>query len=221
MILKEFWDLLEHELFLRESTAELFNQYRDRDLSVDLPDANEIRKENLWNYLNTFSKRPSILLLGEAAGPWGCRFSGVPFTGEKQLCESILPFSGYQSSKNNPSIKIKRFPPHISLSAKVFWEILKPFHPKFFIWDCVPLHPHQINEILSVRNPRKNEVFSFYNLLLEIIRIIKPKQILSIGRKAEGALDELRVSSHYVRHPSHGGAKEFEIGIKRVFKETI
>jgi uracil-DNA glycosylase len=217
MIFKELWDLLEHELFLRESTAELFNQYQDRDLSVDLPDANEIRKENLWNYLNSFSERPSILMVGEAAGPWGCRFSGVPFTGEKQLCESMLPFFGHQSSKNNPSLKIKRFPPHVSLSAKIFWEILKPFHPKFFVWDCIPLHPHKVNKILSVRNPTSREVLAFSDLLRKIVEIIRPRQILSIGREAEKALTYVGTKSSYICHPSHGGANKFEVGVKSYF----
>jgi hypothetical protein len=217
MIFKELWKLLENELFLRESTAELFNQYRNRDLAVDLPDVNEIRKENLWNYLNSFSERPSILMVGEAAGPWGCRFSGVPFTGEKQFCESIFPFFGHQSSKNNPSLETKKFPPYVSLSAKIFWKVLKPCHPKFFVWDCVPLHPHEVNKILSVRNPTSREVSDFSELLRKIVEIIRPRQILSIGRKAEEASTYVGIESTYIRHPSHGGADKFEEGVKSYF----
>jgi hypothetical protein len=60
MIFKELWDLLEHGLFIRELTTELINQYRDRDLSVDLPDANEIRKENLQKAEQALSIRKGV-----------------------------------------------------------------------------------------------------------------------------------------------------------------
>jgi hypothetical protein len=60
MIFKELWDLLEHGLFLRESTTELFNQNRDRNLSVDLADANEIRKENLQKAEQALSIRKGV-----------------------------------------------------------------------------------------------------------------------------------------------------------------
>jgi uracil-DNA glycosylase len=212
---KVVWKLLEDKLFPMKSTAQLFNQYHDWDTSVDLPDANEIRKENLLNYLNSFPKKPSILIVGEAAGPWGCRFSGIPFTGEKQLCENSLPFSGRQSSISNPSIKIKQQPPYISLSAKAFWKILGVYHPYFFVWDCIPLHPHRTNEILSVRNPTTDEVLSFRSLLNEIMCIIKPNNIISVGMEAKKVLKKLEVNFYPVRHPSHGGAKIFEADIKR------
>jgi len=60
MTFKELWDLLEQELFQRESTTELFNRYRDRDLSVDLPDANEIRKGNLQKAEQTLSIKKGV-----------------------------------------------------------------------------------------------------------------------------------------------------------------
>ncbi|MFA4936156.1 MAG: hypothetical protein WC568_10015, partial [Candidatus Methanoperedens sp.] len=90
----DLWSIFENKLFLFPTTEVLFNQYKQVNLDVDLPNAHEIRKQNLRNYLESFSEKPSILVVGEAAGPWGCRFSGVPFTGEKQLCMHNLPFSG-------------------------------------------------------------------------------------------------------------------------------
>jgi hypothetical protein len=218
MIFKELWDLLEHELFLRESTIELFNQYRDRDLSVDLPDANEIRKENLWNYLNSFSENPSILIVGEAAGPWGCRFSGVPFTGEKQFSYGhSLPFSGHRTSRDHLLLEVRKLPPYISQSAKIFWDVMKPFHPKFFIWDCVPFHPHNPEEILSIRTPTSKELDSFSGILRKIKRIIDPTYNLALGRKAQNAFSRIGEESKYIPHPSHGGANRFRSGIEEFF----
>ena len=92
--LNEIWKLFEAELFTAESTATLFNHYRDEDRQYDRKGAAEIRRENLWNYLDSFRRVPKILIIGIAPGYQGCRFSGVPFTSERQLCNGALPFSG-------------------------------------------------------------------------------------------------------------------------------
>ncbi|MBI2486417.1 MAG: uracil-DNA glycosylase [Deltaproteobacteria bacterium] len=187
----------------------LFNQYRDKDLSVDLSDADKIRKQNLHNYLRSFSKRPSILVIGEAPGPRGCRFSGVPFTSEAQLCNGELPFKGQKSSISDL--------PYSENSAAIFWRVMLPYYPKFFIWNSVPFHPHKREEILSIRNPTRAEVCNYSSLLSEIISLIKPKRIVTVGKKAEFPLKQNGLSYKYVRHPSHGGAKEFSTAIKTIF----
>lgn len=219
MILNELWSLFERELFPVSSSDILFNQFKDADIRVDLPNAPEIRRKNLYNYLSSFEARPQILILGEAAGPWGFRFSGVPFTGEKQICEGTLGFFGNQSSNNNPLIRIKKTPPYISNSAQIFWKLMHPYISKFFIWDCVPLHPHKNDNILSVRNPGKKEISQFSDLNREIINILKPQSILSIGRCAEDALRCFNIRSVYIRHPSRGGSKIFQEHIGKLFQE--
>ena len=155
MVLGELWEFFETELFLKESRPGLFNQYRSLDENIDLPNAPSIRQINFKNYIDSFSIKPTILAVGEAAGPWGCRFSGVPFTGEGQLCQKSLPFPGERSSRNDPKYPLKKFPPFISISSKIFWDVLKPFHPQFFVWDCIPYHPHKEGAPLSVRTPKK------------------------------------------------------------------
>jgi len=224
-MLDDLWNLLENRLFLMPSTEKLFNQYKDVDPRVDLPNAHEIRRGNLMNYLRSFPGRPNILVVGEAAGPWGARFSGIPFTGEKQLCKHTMPFLGRQSSVERPLLETKKEPPYTSQSAEIFWRVMKPRHPRFFVWDCVPFHPHPPNKILRIRNPTKKEISDFSGLLKEIIELlnIKPGRIAAVGRKAECALKEIEVkeSIHYVRHPSRGGAREFERGIEKLFRDEM
>ncbi len=218
MILKELGELFKTKLFPISSTNILFNQYKDSDPRVDLPNAHEIRRENLMFYMRSFSMKPSVMVVGEAAGPWGCRFSGVPFSGEKQLVEGKLPFLGNRTSKQIPDIQIKKGgPPFTSLSAEVFWAVMKPHFPKFFVWDCVPFHPHDMNNILSVRKPTLEEILSYSGLLEEIEAILKPEAIVAVGRKAELALRIAGISSTYVRHPSRGGKREFSEGVVRFF----
>jgi len=209
MPLNDIWYLFQKIVFPIQSTEILFNQYKDSDPIVDLPNANNIRKQNLRNYLESFFQRPPILVVGEAPGPRGCRFSGVPFTSEAQLCaHGYLPFAGRQSSA--------RESPYAENTATIFWKALAPYHPKFFVWNCVPFHPHNQEEILSIRSPTKREVSFYSGILLELKTLVKPIHILAVGRKAEFGLKQIGVRPIYLKHPSHGGAREFRTRLARV-----
>src|SRR3954451_22989426 len=98
MELCDLWQFLKKTLFEEPSTPVLFNPYHDADAQLDRKDAVKIRRANLKHYLAAFAERPAILLVGEAPGPHGCRFSGVPFTSEHQIVARTLPFTGRQSS---------------------------------------------------------------------------------------------------------------------------
>lgn len=160
---------------------------------------------------------PSILVVGEAAGPWGCRFSGVPFTGEEQLIRGVLPFVGGRSSNDKPLIDVEKPHPYTSNSAEIFWEVMETNYPKFLVWDCVPVHPHELGEPLSVRNPSPEEIEQFSHLLKEIYDVMKPTVVAAVGRIAESALHRIGLKAIYVRHPSHGGADKFRAGMEAVF----
>ena len=88
-------------VFTKKSTDELFNQYNDKDvdLKYDKPDGASIRRDDLLNYLKSIRNWDSIdMIVGEAEGKNGMRFSGVPFASEMQLLSGKLPFKGEQSS---------------------------------------------------------------------------------------------------------------------------
>ena len=200
-----FWQRLETILTLVPSTDTIFNQYRDYNDQVDVPNAAAIRTENLRRYVVEVTMTASILVVGEAAGPWGCRFSGVSFTGEKQLLEPTFPLRGERSSKPIPNRPTKVVPPFISRSAETFWDVMLPYYHRFMVWDAFPLHSHKLHDILTVRNPIKNEVSQFGEVLRIIKAYMEPTHIVAIGKKAFEVLDELGVKSIYVRHPSRGG----------------
>jgi len=211
MVIDDIWNLLEKKVFSLPSVKEkmpLFNPYNDNNPTVDLPNANEIRQENLRNYLRSFPKRPSVVLVGEAPGWRGCRFSGVPFTSEEQLCNGNLPFKGLQSS--NKAL------PYKESTATIFWRHMSHHHPKFFAWNCIPFHPYKLKNLISNRTPIE-EVSDWSWLLLEILSLIKPKQVIAVGRKAEESLSKIGSLHSYVRHPANGGSKNFKKGIEKIF----
>ena len=74
------------------------------------------------------------------------------------------------------------------------------------LWNVVPTHPGTTS---SNRRPTRAEVEASAPFLAELTRDRIP---VAVGRVAAAALD-----APYVRHPSHGGAAEFERGLRRAF----
>lgn len=208
----QLWSLLEQEVFRHESTAELFNLYANRDDRFDRPDAVQVRRENLRLYLNSFERRPHTLLLAEAPGPWGCRFSGVPITSEEQLLDPEFPLSGSQSSLADA--------PNREYSANIFWRCLREHVGEFLVWNTVPYHPHKKELPMSIRTPRVSEIARFAPVVAGFVRILQPQTVLAIGRKAEKSLASVGVNCTYIRHPSQGGAPYFEEGIRQAMTKS-
>ena len=205
MTLHPVWTLFQTRIFDTPSTDTLFNPYRDQRDELDRSDAPAIRRNNLQSYLDGFPEAPPLFLLAEAPGPWGCRFSGVPITAESQLADPSFPIDGTPTSREEV--------PHKEYSASIFWRVLQPVFPQFFVWNSVPLHPHDPGAPLSIRNPRRTEVREWNDLLIDLLDLLDPDRIVGIGRKAERALQEIGADVTYVRHPSQGGATKFETGI--------
>lgn len=209
MFLGDAWELIEESVFPIPSTGTLFNPYNGWDARHDRPDADQIRRENLRNYLCSFPQRPSVLVVGEAPGPWGCRFSGVPFTSEAQLCEGSLPFTGSQSSLH----RVRR-----EASATIVWRAMLHHYPRFLLWNCVPLHPHKPGAPLSIRTPSSAEVGLYSRLLRTMYEVLAPEIVVAVGRTAERALASVGVPHCPVRHPSNGGARLFGAGIEELLR---
>jgi uracil-DNA glycosylase family 4 len=74
------------------------------------------------------------------------------------------------------------------------------------LWNVVPTHPGSES---SNRRPTRAEVRAAAPFLDELTR---GRVAIAVGRLAAAALD-----APHVRHPSHGGAAEFEAGLRRAF----
>jgi hypothetical protein len=77
---------------------------------------------------------------------------------------------------------------------------------EMLLWNVVPTHP---GSETSNRRPTREEVQAAAPFLDELTR---GRVAIAVGRLAAAALD-----APYVRHPSHGGAAEFEQGLRRAF----
>jgi uracil-DNA glycosylase len=72
------------------------------------------------------------------------------------------------------------------------------------LWNVVPTHPGTAS---SNRPPRAAEIKAGLPFARELAR---GRRVIAVGRCAEAAL-----GAPYVRHPSHGGAAEFQAGLLR------
>lgn len=200
-------ELIANILFSQPSEIDLFNPYSTVLPEFDRPNAPLVRQQNLKNYICDRESPPSVFLLAEAPGPWGCRYSGVPITSEEQLLDPDFPIRGQQSSAGPE--------PHREYSASIYWRTLKPYHERIFTWNSVPFHPHHPDNPHSIRTPRTSEIRRFQPLLNDMLDLLRPNLVLAVGRKAERSLADLGVDAVYVRHPSQGGATLFTEGVER------
>jgi uracil-DNA glycosylase len=206
------WDCLSQEVFNflppPDSVGKLFNPYHRQETEADLPRAGVIRRANLHAYLASLPEQPQVLLVGEAPGWHGCRFSGVPFTSEAQLVSGELPFRGRRTST---------FPtPAKEASAQTFWRVMSPYHPRFFVWNSLPFHPHLSGNPTSNRHPARSELRDCLPLFEAIWTILSPVRVIGVGRCAQWALSELGIRALPVRHPARGGGTAFRLGIEAV-----
>lgn len=146
--------------------------------------ASPLRRARLAAYL-ALRASARILLVGEAAGYRGARVSGIPFTSERQL-------TGRPPGESSATI-VHRVLAELGLERDVL------------LWNLVPTHPHEPGEAESNRPPTREEVEAG-RAFLE--RLARGRRVVPVGRLAQAEL-----GGPYVRHPSHGGAREFRAAL--------
>ncbi|MGA7304130.1 MAG: uracil-DNA glycosylase [Rhodothermales bacterium] len=199
--------IVEREIFPASSTDRLFNFYSDLDPNLDRADGPSIRRQNLLAYIEAAPSRPELLLLAEAPGPNGCRFSGVPFTSEAQIEAGRFPFPGRKSSTAADPLS--------EYSANIVWGLLEDHFDRVLLWNTVPLHPHRPGEPMSIRTPSTAEIREWGRLVPEVATITRPQHVLAVGRIAERVCRQFEIDATYIRHPSQGGANLFREGVGR------
>jgi hypothetical protein len=189
------------------SRSGVFNQYRDVHPDLDLPQGAVVRRANLRCYLELFAGA-RIVLVGEAAGYAGCRFSGIPFTCEAQLvADEPLGWAVAQPLGRSSATA----EPWAERSATAVWEALGG-RRDCLLWNAFPWHPYGDAGPLSNRHPHQelHEGLDVLRCLLSLFPSAKPH---AVGRVAQRALEMIGIRAPYIRHPSHGGARRFAEGV--------
>ena len=194
----------------RESARGVVNPYRESFPELDGPAAARRRRENLEAYLERVGV-PGLVLLGEALGFRGGRFSGIAFTSERQLAGPagrLLPWAGcppFQATSRNPDLWLEP-------SGSVVWGALGGDARGVLLWNTFPWHPYAGKGPLSNRTPERSLVAANLDVLEALLAELggaRDVRILAVGRTAQAALATLGVAAPALRHPAYGGAGLF------------
>jgi len=154
------------------------------------------------------------LLVGEAPGYQGCRYTGVAFTSEKLLIDGVVPRLPRLDHRLTT-----RDRPFAEPSATVVWKTLHRLRiaEHVVLWNALQMHPFRESDAWSNRAPRRNELELGSAAMDLLTRHFTQAKIVAVGRKAEALLSGLGHNSFVtVRHPSMGGASEFSAQLSRV-----
>jgi uracil-DNA glycosylase len=186
----------------------LFNPWSDRCRHETRSNAAVQRIQRLRQHLECDAR---LILVGEAPGYQGCRYSGVAFTSERLLLEGAIPRIPVPRGRLST-----RHLPFSEQSATIVWRALKDLgiQDHTILWNAVQLHPHDPADPWSNRTPTRQEV-ALGEPALRLLRKAFPKAtFVPIGKKAEGLLRNAHIASApYVRHPANGGATKFAQGL--------
>jgi hypothetical protein len=183
------------------------NPYRDADPELDGPGAARARQANLEAYLERVGP-PRLILLGEALGFRGGRFSGIAFTSERQLAgpaERRLPWATcppFRATSRNPALWLEP-------SGSVVWDALGGEARGVLLWNAFPWHPAGKTGPLTNRTPERGLVAANLHVFERLLGEAAGARVLAVGRTAGAALAALGIEAPCLRHPAHGGASLF------------
>lgn len=206
--------------------AQVFNPWRDVDTAYDCtPKAAAIRCEQLTAYLSERLDSVKTVLIAEAPGYQGARFSGMAMTSERILlgkhaavrAEHVFVGAAQRTSRADSTRGGEQG--MNEPTATVVWSHLMQagFDARSFVlWNTFAFHPHSAGEPMTNRTPTTSEVAQAAPLLHQFLALFPNARIIALGRIAERTLGEFGVKAMAVRHPSMGGAAQFREQMARL-----
>lgn len=186
----------------------LFNPWKDRcsfDCDRRAPSS---KLERLARHLDC---DPLFILVGEAPGYQGCRYSGIAFTSERLLLEGAIPRIPPLSER----LSTRRIP-FSEPSATIVWRTLKNLGiaERTILWNALQLHPYKDGNPWTNRTPKPQELALGAGALALLLAAFPSAEVVAIGKKAEFLMQSRGiVPLATVRHPANGGATAFREGI--------
>jgi uracil-DNA glycosylase len=182
----------------------VFNPYVDVCSVHDRSNAVRLRKRNLLQFLEAaLEAKVGTIWVARDLGYRGGRRTGVPLTDDVHLENAGRMLGGVelQRATKGPIVAER--------TAAVVWRVLSDIKEPVVLWNVFPFHPHEPDDPFSNRCHTASERQLTLPLLSMLIEMFRPRQLVAIGRDAEGALQGLSVPVATVRHPSYGGQSEF------------
>lgn len=228
MELEEFLELISGI----EPPETVVNPYFGYQEGIDLiENASEIRLSQLRHYLNSRIDTARVLLIAEAPGYQGARFSGIAMTCERTLLghrdnvttadvlgNDIQPVRTSHLAACNKAMQ--RGFGFCEPTAGIVWgEIMqRGLSRQVVLWNAFPFHPHRPGEPLKNRPPTGQEVAD-HSHVLDGFRELFPEAhtVVAVGNTARDLLVGQGLEVPHVRHPAYRGAGLFRAQINQIF----
>lgn len=201
---------------LPSGLADLFNPWRDacsHDAPGNGPEAKLLR---LASHLDCDAR---LILLGEAAGYQGCRYTGIGFCSERLVMEGAIPRVTASSRLSTRAL------PFSEPSATIVWKNLYKLglEKTTICWNALHLHPFRpADGVWTNRTPTERELDLGIASVKRLREHFPKAVIVGVGQKAVQTLAKAGIASAGgVRHPAYGGATEFESGLKLIMAGKI
>ncbi len=204
---------------------DVFNPWFEWDGAYDIgPEAPIIRRAHLKQYLAE-REQASCLLVGEALGYQGGRFTGIPMTSERILLNKTV-HKGIQArhvlrgiAPERTSLSVMKRDGFVEPTSTIVWEqvIKSGVDTRALIfWNAFPWHPYDpIIGLLSNRTPTSKELEAGKAALSDLLAGISVRKIIAVGERAYRQLNAMGLDISKVRHPAHGGAALFRRQFRR------
>jgi hypothetical protein len=100
------------------------------------------------------------------------------------------------------------------------WQALLACSSLPLLWNAFPFHPFLVGKPQSNRPPTNRELNMGEVFFRKLKRLFPITAVVAVGNKAEAALAAWGIPFTKVRHPSHGGKREFNQGIRQVMQRA-
>lgn len=183
----------------------------------DVHDPDGWRKDRLRRFLKLpRDGYPLVLFVGEAPGLHGAAVTGVPFSSVETLTAPGFERL-HQVISDEEFATIEGTQPNFKeTSARQFWRVvLAEFEdlPLPVVWNAVPFWPLSVS---GNATPSRWEEIEGSRWLETVVNWCTYAEVVAVGRSAERGLRRIGSQCRYVRHPSRGGASEFESGVRAI-----
>ena len=203
---------------------QVFNPWSEYDEACDVgPEAPTIRCRQLEDYLAPRLTRARLVLVAEAAGYQGCRFTGIPITCERMLLDEhkqitsslILGHAGRRTSRPDCTYMTSKPQREKGMNEPTdtyVWGAVvdNGLDPRdVLLWNIFPFHPHKASPF-SNRTPTDSELAAGLTFARALLNLCRPGvRIAAIGRKSAETLQAAGFAAEAMRHPANGGAGLF------------
>lgn len=201
---------------LQVEIENVFNPYIHNCHVHDRDNAAELRLSVVLDIIERARlSRVDAIWIGRDLGYRGGRRTGLALTDDFHFVSHLRRWG------LNGNLPVKT-PPIAERTASTVWKVLEEISDNVFLWNVFPFHPHLPGDPFSNRAHSSAERLLGENILTELVALLKPRRVISIGNDATRTAKKLHLSCPLVnaRHPSYGGKADFERQIRAAYADS-